>query len=212
MTPLPPPPPPTLAGNDDDVESARDDNVRAGRARGRKLFCQCNANKQYRVAAKTILRPRRTESSGSRLQSGRVLCIQAPTLVIHDSKKSVGHDDGGPAIPTQKETASKCMSAACRPIAHWRGAISTEEANSPHSPLNSVAPSSKLANVSRVVLAYTPPLTPPSPLLPLTEGSHNSQCCRNIILSLSLFPAFLPRFVFIQPLCREQEIRVQIAT
>ena len=43
---------------DADVESARDDNVRAeGRAaRGRKLFCQCNANKQYRIAAKTILR------------------------------------------------------------------------------------------------------------------------------------------------------------
>ena len=73
--------------------------------------------------------------------------------------------------------------------------------------LNLVPPSlPKLANVSRVVLAYTP-----QPTLPLTEGSHNSQCCRNIILSFSLPLCLSPRFVFIQPLCREQEIRVQIA-
>ena len=92
--------------------------------------------------------------------------------------------DGGPAIPTQKETASKCMSV-CRPIGE--GQLVPKRPILRTLPLiRSLPPSPKLANVSRVVLAYTPPLTPPSPPLPLTEGSHNSQCCRNIILSLSL--------------------------
>ena len=58
--------------------------------------------------------------------------------------------------------------------------------------LNLVPPSlPKLANVSRVVLAYTP-----QPTLPLTEGSHNSQCCRNIILSFSSSLPFSPLRVY----------------
>ena len=62
-----------------DVESAPDDNVRArdGAGGGENYFVsQCSANKQYRVAAKTI--------SQARMRQTDMLCIQAAILVTHN--------------------------------------------------------------------------------------------------------------------------------
>ena len=84
---------------------------------------------------------------------------------------------------------------ACR-----REAISTLAANSPHSALNLVLPSLALPTPNWPMSAEWFWLTLLHSPLPLTEGSHNSQCCRNIILSfslslsLSLSLAFLPPF------------------
>ena len=67
-----------------DVESAPDDNVRArDEARGGENYfvSQCSANKQYRVAAKTI--------SQARMRQTDMLCIQAAILVAHNHKTQV---------------------------------------------------------------------------------------------------------------------------
>ena len=66
-----------------DVESAPDDNVRAhDGGRGENYFVsQCSANKQYRVAAKTI--------SQARMRQTDMLCIQAAILVTHNHKTKV---------------------------------------------------------------------------------------------------------------------------